>query len=165
MPEPFEISDGIVLPVGTYRFQEIFYRYGLGFQRKLSGNILFFAGTFYNGERIGAGYRGRVELAERLSLEPSIQYNRVDLVEGNFTTKLLTARVNYTFNPRIFLSALLQYNSTNDTVGTNIRFRWEYQPGSDLFVVYTDGRDVLSPGFPQLLNRTVVVKFTKLFRF
>ena len=165
LPEPFEISDGIVLPVGTYCFQEIFYRYGLGFQRKLSGNILFFAGTFYNGERIGAGYRGRVELAERLSLEPSIQYNRVDLVEGNFTTKLLTARVNYTFSPRIFLSALLQYNSTNDTVGANIRFRWEYQPGSDLFVVYTDGRDVLTPRFPGLLNRTIVVKLTKLFRF
>ncbi len=165
LAEPFEISDGIVLPVGTYRFQEIFYRYGLGFQRKLSGNFFFVAGTFYDGERIGAGYNGRVELAERLSLEPGIQFNRVDLVEGNFTTELLTARVNYSFSPRVFLSALLQYNSTNETVGANLRFRWEYQPGSDLFVVYTDGRDILTPGFPRLLNRSLVIKLTKLFRF
>ena len=154
-----------MLPVGTYRFQEIFYRYGLGFQRKLSGNLFFVAGTFYDGERIGAGYNGRAELTERLSLEPGIQFNRVDLVEGNFTTELLTARVNYSFSPRVFLSALLQYNSTDDAVGANIRFRWEYQPGSDLFVVYTDGRDILTPGFPRLLNRNLVIKLTKLFRF
>ena len=165
LAEPFEISDGVVLPVGTYRFQEIFYRYGLGFQRKLSGNLFFVAGTFYDGERIGAGYNGRAELTERLSLEPGIQFNRVDLVEGNFTTELLTARVNYSFSPRVFLSALLQYNSTDDAVGANIRFRWEYQPGSDLFVVYTDGRDILTPGFPRLLNRNLVIKLTKLFRF
>ncbi len=165
LSEPFEISDGIEIPIGTYEFQEIFYRYLLGPHRKIAGTFFFVAGTFWDGERIGAGYRGRVELAERLSLEPGIQYNRVDLVEGDFTTELLTARVNYTFSPRTFLSALLQYNSTNDTVGANIRFRWEYQPGSDLFVVYTDGRDVLGPGFPQLLNRTLVVKLTKLFRF
>ena len=165
LPEPFEISDGIVLPIGTYRFQEVFYRYLMGPHRKIAGNFFFVAGTFWDGERIGAGYNGRVELAERLSLEPGIQYNRVELVEGDFTTKLATARINYTFNPRIFLSALLQYNSTNETVGANIRFRWEYQPGSDLYVVYTDGRDILQPGFPSLLNRTFVVKLTKLFRF
>ena len=165
LAEPFEISDGIVLPVGTYRFQEVFYRYLMGPHRRIAGNFFFVAGTFWDGERIGAGYNGRVELAERLSLEPGIQYNRVELVEGDFTTKLFTARVNYTFNPRIFLSALLQYNSTNETVGANIRFRWEYQPGSDLYVVYTDGRDILQPGFPSLLNRTFVVKLTKLVRF
>ena len=44
-------------------------------------------------------------------------------------------------------------------------FRWEYEPGSDLFVVYSDGRLTDEAGFPLLLNRTFAVKFTKLFRF
>jgi hypothetical protein len=47
----------------------------------------------------------------------------------------------------------------------NIRFRWEYQPGSDIFVVYSDGRDTLASGFPTLQDRSLVVKFTRLFRF
>ncbi len=38
-------------------------------------------------------------------------------------------------------------------------------PGSDLFVVYSDGRLTNSIGLPVLLNRTFAVKFTKLFRF
>jgi hypothetical protein len=60
----------------------------------------------------------------------------------------------------------MQYQSANDTVSTNARFRWEYQPGSELFVVYSDGRNTLGAGFPPPLeNRSVVVKVTKLFRF
>ena len=39
------------------------------------------------------------------------------------------------------------------------------QPGSDFFVVYTDGRQTNVSGFPLLQTRTFAVKLTKLFRF
>jgi len=42
--------------------------------------------------------------------------------------------------------------------------RWEYQPGSDLFVVYSEGRETNRRGFPVMANRGFVVKFTKLLR-
>ena len=35
----------------------------------------------------------------------------------------------------MFLSALLQYGSADRTFSSNLRFRWEYRPGSELFVV------------------------------
>ena len=38
-------------------------------------------------------------------------------------------------------------------------------PGSELFVVYTDERDTLVTGFPELKNRAFVVKINRLFRF
>ena len=65
----------------------------------------------------------------------------------------------------MFVAALVQYNSTLDALGTNLRFRWEYQPGSELFVVYTDERDTLDPRGPFLENRAIVVKATRLLRF
>ena len=66
----------------------------------------------------------------------------------------------------MLVSGLSQYNSTTNQLATNIRFRWEYQPGSDLFVVYGDARDTLSDSrLPALTARTLVVKFTRLFRF
>ncbi len=65
----------------------------------------------------------------------------------------------------MFASALVQYTSATDSMSTNARFRWEYQPGSELFVVYSDGRNTTAPGFPSLDNRSFVVKVTKLFRF
>ena len=40
-----------------------------------------------------------------------------------------------------------------------------FQPGSELFVVYTDERDTLKPGYPDLKNRAFVVKVNRLLRF
>ncbi|MCH7749549.1 MAG: hypothetical protein IH939_15790 [Acidobacteria bacterium] len=51
-------------------------------------------------------------------------------------------------------------------LSTNVRLRWEYQPGSELFVVYNDQRDTeLGRGVPMLENRAFIVKVTRLFRF
>tara|TARA_B100000749_G_scaffold216947_1_gene171864 strand:- start:366 stop:563 length:198 start_codon:yes stop_codon:yes gene_type:complete len=65
----------------------------------------------------------------------------------------------------MFTSALLQYNSANTTIAANVRFRWEYQPGSELFVVYNEQRDTLAHRFPEMENRAFIVKVTRLFRF
>ena len=51
------------------------------------------------------------------------------------------------------------------SISTNARFRWEYQPGSELFIVYSDGRTTpLARGIPDLQNRSFVVKVTRLFQ-
>ena len=47
----------------------------------------------------------------------------------------------------------------------NVRFRWEYQPGSELFVVLNEQRDTLHRGFPGLTNRGFIVKINKLLMF
>ena len=81
-------------------------------------------------------------------------------------TRLLTARVNYNVSPRQAFSALVQYNSAGDVIGANLRFRWEFRPGSDLFVVCNEGRDTsLSVRRSELHNRTLAIKVTRLLRF
>jgi hypothetical protein len=106
-----------------------------------------------------------VELSYRLAVEPGITFNVLDLPGGRITAKLLSTRATYAFSPRVFTSALVQYNSSSNSLNGNYRFRWEYRPGSDLFVVYSDGRDTSVRGYPELLNRTFVIKATKLVRF
>ena len=104
-------------------------------------------------------------MSSHFSLQPSYTLNRVTLAEGNFTTHLLNTRVTYAMSSRSFVSALMQYNSRNNSVSTNLRLRWEYQPGSELFVVYNDQRDTLGERFPDLVNRAFIVKVNRLFRF
>jgi len=97
--------------------------------------------------------------------EPSVSINWIDLPNGTFTTKLVGSRVTFTMTPQMFVSALIQYNSSNNRVSTNLRLRWEYQAGSELFVVYNDERNSLTSGFPDLQNRAIIVKANRLFRF
>ena len=61
---------------------------------------------------------------------------------------MLRTRTDYGFSPRMFASALVQYSSSDHVFSSNFRFRWEYHPGSELFVVYTDERDTLQAGLP-----------------
>ena len=165
LTEDFEIADGITLPVGPYRFQGIRALYQFGPQRPIPGFASFRRGSFFNGDRTELGVNARVEVTSQFSIEPRVFINWVNLEQGDFTDKLVSARVNYTFSPRMQLSSLLQYSSSSDFLNTSVRYRWEYQPGSDLFVVYSDGRETFYPSFPRLANRTFAVKFTRLFRF
>ena len=164
--EPFAIASDVTIPVGPYAFQDVFASYSMGTQRRFSGTFSIQRGGFFSGNITAYGYRrGRIEITPQFSVEPSIAINRIDLPEGTFTATLVQSRVTYTFTPRMFLGGLVQYNSAGDSFSTNIRLRWEYQPGSELFVVYNDQRDTSLRGTPFLENRAFVVKFTRLFRF
>ena len=161
---PFEISKGVFIPLGGYSFQNFRSEYYMGPQR-VSGRFFASSGTFYNGSRTEAGFNGRVDMTSQFSVEPRVTLNWIDLPVGRFMTRLVSSRVNFTMSTRMATSALVQYNSSNAALSSNVRFRWEYQPGSDLFVVYSDGRDTIGTGFPRLQNRSFVVKLTRLFRF
>ncbi len=166
--EPFDIApnDDISVPIGGYNFRDIFTSYTLGPQRRLSGSLTFQRGEFFDGDITAVGYqRGQIEVTPQFSFEPSVSVNRIALPAGRFTTTLIQSRVIYTFTPRMFFGGLLQYNSSTDSLGTNLRLRWEYQPGSELFIVYNDVRDTEFRSVPILENRAFVVKFSRLFRF
>jgi hypothetical protein len=164
LEKPFPIATGVTIPASGYGFQNVTASYQLGQQRRVSGTMSITRGSFFGGTQATAAYRGRLAIATRLAIEPVVSVNWIDLPQGTFTTKLVSTRVTAPLTPRMFVSALLQYNSSNKTFSNNIRLRWEYQPGSELFVVYSEGRDIGSGRFTELANRGFVVKINRLFR-
>ena len=163
---PFNIATGITIPSGVYDFSDVQVSYGFGQQRRASGTVSAQYGHFYDGTITTVGYSGgRVSVTNQLSVEPSLSINRVELPYGDFTTRLVRARTDYAFSPQMFASGLIQYNTSDNTFSSNLRFRWEYQPGSELFVVYTDERNTVGAGYPDLKNRAVVVKVNRLLQF
>ena len=168
LTSPFAISPEVTLPIGGYNFRNFRVLYTFGAQRPVSGSISVQTGGFWSGDNTSVSLsRGRVEVTPQLSIEPSISFNWVDLPEGSFNTQLARTRFTYTVTPRMFFSGLLQYSSTGDSFSSNFRFRWEYSPGSELFVVYSEDRDtdpLMPDRFTELRNRGLVVKINRLFR-
>jgi hypothetical protein len=166
LPQPFAISPGITLPIGGYTFADIRVNYNQSQQRSLGANMTFNYGTFYNGHKTTLTIaRGRAQLTPRLSLEPTYSFNKVSLAQGNFSTHLTGTRMTFAMTPLMFASALVQHSSSTNTVSVNARLRWEYQPGSELFVVFNEERNTMTPGYPDMLNRAFIVKVNRLFRF
>jgi hypothetical protein len=166
LPRAFEISRGVSVPMGGYTYNNLQTSYTLGTRRFLSGTMSYQHGQLYGGTKQTIGVSaGRMEISSQLAFEPGVSINRVDLPYGRFTTSVLSERTTFTLSPRMFVSALTQYASGIRTISTNARFRWEYRPSSELFVVYSDGRDTSFNGFPTLVNRAFVVKINRLLRF
>ena len=155
----------MTVPVGGYTYRNLYAEYFLGRQHKLSGRISYRQGSLYGGTQRTLDLGGaRMDFTSRFALEPNFSLNWVNLPGGKFTTSILAGRTTYTITPRMFVSALTQYSSSSQTFSTNARFRWEYRPGSELFVVYSDGRDTGSDGFGPLVNRAFIIKINRLFR-
>jgi hypothetical protein len=163
----FSVVPGARIPAGSYDFVVGRAGYNFGQQRPYSGNLLVEWGEFYDGNRTGLTFnRSRINFSSRLSVEPSITLNWIDLPTGSFESRLIGSRVTYTATPLLFVSALVQYNSSTHSVSTNARMRWEYRPGSELFIVYNEERDSEPAATASgLLNRSFIVKVNRFFRF
>ena len=166
---PFIPGPGVTFLVGRYRFRDIEASYAAGAQHRLNGTLTVRIGEYFNGTIRSVSFsRGRLSLSPQFSLEPSVSFNWVDAPMGSFRTDLVVARANYSFSPRMFFSGLTQYNSAKQSVSNNLRFRWEYSPGSELFVVYSEDREtdsLLPDRYTRVGNRGFVVKVNRLFRF
>jgi hypothetical protein len=165
LPFDFPIARGVVVPAGVHTHRTAQLTYRLGQQRRISGDLSVSHGRFYEGTRTSGGYSGRLGLSSHLTVEPVVTLNWVSLPYGDFTAHLTGARVSVTPTARLGFSALSQFNPALGSLASSMRMRWEYVPGSELFVVYSDGRDTAARGFPGLQNRSVAVKITRLVRF
>ena len=171
LPVALRLAPGVTAPVGGYDTHLVQTGYNFGAQRKLlSGNVSLEKGTFYGGDKTTFTVtQGRLSFPPTFSVEPSYSVNTVDIPQGAFTTHLIGTRLNVMLTPLMFGAALVQYNSTSHTVSANARFRWEYQPGSELFVVLNETHDTLGASggavVPGLINRAFIVKVNKLIRF
>jgi hypothetical protein len=166
---PFTISPGVTLQPGEYDFTSFRASYNLGEQRPVSVTLALRVGEFWSGTNTSLGLnQGRIEVTPQVSLEPSYSINWVNLPEGDFETQVARLRLTYTLTPRMFVSGLTQYNSSDDTFSANFRFRWEWSAGSELFVVYSEDRDTdpLAPDrTTELRNRGLVIKVNRLLQF
>ncbi len=156
---------GLSIAPGSYTYSDVQASYTLGPQRRYSGRLLGQQGQYYGGTISGLGYgTSRVSITPQLSVEPGVLITRIDLPGGRATTKLIRTRADFAFSPRMSTTALVQYSSSERSFSNNLRLRWEFHPGSELFVVYTDEHDTEQSGFASLRNRAFVAKVNRLFR-
>jgi len=168
LTDPFEISPGIVVPPGTYDNFEWGFAFNSDLSAPLSVEGRIEIGGFYSGHRKGTTTTFNGRLGETFVASVLLNYNDVDLPEGSFETSLLSLRAAYSFTPRIYIQALVQYNDQTANWSSNIRFGWLNTAGTGLFRVYNDiqhtgqfDRTGINRG---PVDRAFVVEFTKQFQ-
>jgi hypothetical protein len=164
LQQPFSISSGVTLPVGSYDFATLGLDWATNPSAPLSLNLRGDVGPFYNGTRNGGSATVTLRHGASLSSSLLVDYNDVRLDQGRFTRELIGARVAYFFTPRIFVQSLTQYSNQARIWNANARFGWLNTAGTGLFIVLNDGEE--ANGFfnwtrPQ--SRSLVIKYARQF--
>lgn len=149
------------IPAGDYQFEEHSALFSSDRSRLLSGFLRVSSGTFYHGERDSYWFGGTVQPNAHFGANLSWSRNHLRFPTREFATDLVSARIGYSFTTNMFLNALIQYNSRQREVASNIRFNFIHKPLSDLFLVYNERRS--STG--EVLERALIAKLTYVFDF
>jgi hypothetical protein len=170
LTEPFVIwekgSDQVIVPPGTYSFDEVEVSVSTGNPRTVWGSLSYRSGDFFGGERerIGAGIGWRPSNHFQFTLDYDL--NDVELPGGNFITRLVQLRTDIIFSATMSWSTLVQYDNVTETMGINTRLHWVPEAGREGFIVLNHNlQDAdLNNRFESALA-DLAIKFNYTFRF
>jgi hypothetical protein len=155
LEEEFEIRDGVFIPPGDYSFDEIMVYFRSNRSKMFSVGARVGTGGFWDGERDSYDFGLTFRPSYRFSASASWDHNDVVLPGDSFKTDLLSSRLGYSFSNSMWFNALIQYNSDDREISSNLRFNWRFKPLSDLFLVYNERRTD-----DDVLERAVILKVT-----
>jgi hypothetical protein len=136
---PFEISPGVVLAPGEYRFTRFGGVFASAAKRRLSAFVSWGFGDFWSGTAQEIGAEVTFKLPPWLTVSLSGDQTFARLPEGDFEATILTGRLDYSVSPRLSFFNLVQYDNRSRNVGWQSRVRWTLQPGNDFFFVFSQG--------------------------
>ena len=163
LDEPFAIADGVIIPPGTYEWIRYSALWLFASKRKLNGRAYWGFGSFYEGTLNEFAIEGSWTPSPLVTLQVSLERNIGDIPWGNLDKSLVGARVRLNISPDLQLNSFVQYDNSSNSIGTNTRLRWNFQPGGDLFIIYNNNMKRLGDRFRRTQDG-LIVKFQYMFR-
>ncbi|MFN8266159.1 MAG: DUF5916 domain-containing protein [Chitinophagaceae bacterium] len=157
---PISFTGGTPLPAGIYKNHQPFIGYYSDYRKPFAFGIGTGTGSFFSGTNTKVEAYINYRHIPHLNIAINFNYYHLNFpgTYGNAELFLISPRVEFNFNTKMFWTTFLQYNTQGNNFNINSRFQWRYRPMSDLFVVYTDNY-YTDPLFKNK-NRAVVMKFT-----
>jgi hypothetical protein len=169
LDEDFELADSVIVPVGRYGY--------------LSGELMlqtpgtssFYTIFMFEGGEYYDGYKLTPSIQPKWNLGASVElggFYQVDLIRfpgrnQSLNNHIVGLRALYMFSTRLSLSAFVQYNSAIHKVLPNLRFRYNPREGTDLYLVFNEGRNTWPdrevPVLPVYDQRNITLKFSYTF--
>lgn len=166
---PFKIGGVAEVPAGNYTFADLQLALSMSNGRRFRTGLDMRAGTYFDGTRAQAILRPTWNVSPHLELGADYQYSRIRFDERDTGVDVHVGRlrVRTALDSRASGNAFVQYNSTTDRLDFNIRLRYNFAEGTDLWLVYDEGLDIersLEPGSvgrpPYSRGRSLTLKYS-----
>ncbi len=134
VPEAFGLPAGASIRAGEYEWTNFSIELESSPARSWGFDVEFACCSFYDGDQLRAyvGLDWRPNATFDLGLGWS--WREFDLPTGAFQIHILEANADVNFTPDMQLDLQVQYDNVSDALGVAARYRWEFEPGSELFL-------------------------------
>jgi hypothetical protein len=164
--EPFEISDGIVIPAGDYAYSHSCANLITGQQRVVASESTVCAGEFYDGDILFAAVSMTWRPSMHLRVGLGAEYNDIHLPAGDFVTRLVRLNLDLAFNVAWSWENFFQYDNVSDTIGVNSILRWIPRAGREtVLAVNSQYEDFNEDDRFRSYASDLTVKLSYTFRF
>ena len=169
LEEDFEILDPVLVPTGRYQYVNTELMLYPPQSKPLSAMFMFQGGGYYDGYRISPSIKPTWNIGPSVELGGFYQFDYVQFPDRDqlLRNHIAGLQLLYMLSTKLSLSGYLQYNTAIDQVISNIRFRYNPKEGTDLYLVFNEGRNTLLdreiPVLPPYDSRNIMVKFTYTF--
>ena len=154
---PLSFTDGDALPATNYTWSFANIEYRSDRRKDLFYVIGAQYGGFYNGDRIEVSGQLNYRIQPWGNFSLRFVQNELTFPDqyGSESLSLLGPTIDINFSRNLYWTTFLQYNTQADNFNVNSRIQWQFQPLSNLFIVYTDNYAIEQWG-PK--NRGLVIK-------
>ncbi len=169
LPDTLLLAGKLRVPTGSYTFHTFRGMYSMTPGKLLRADLKTGGGTFYDGTRIFIIVAPTWNISRNLEFGSEYEYNgiRFNGRGESLDAHIVRFRVQGSFNAHLSGTVLSQYNSAARSLGSNVRIRYNFREGADLFIVYNQlmNTEQKRYGFdvPMTENSTVLLKYVNTF--
>jgi len=161
---PFKIAGKVPVAAGKYDWSNFDVRFRSFSGRQLSVTAELICCSFYNGDSVHSivtlTYRPNIYL----EFVPTWDGAFISLPTGDVDIHLLSMDSVVNFAPDMQLALQAQYDNISNNFGFSARYRWEYQPGNEIFVAVGQAAMLLNNQFIAQTS-LLTVRLGHTFRF
>ncbi|MCY3884273.1 MAG: DUF5916 domain-containing protein [Gammaproteobacteria bacterium] len=130
---------GVLIPPGKYNTKQFSIAGNLPNTQRIRGGMFLSNGGFYNGNLLNTNAFFSYQRDESLSFNVGYQHRKIGFpsLEKDVTVANGSVGVAYSFTPQSALFGQLQRNRIDDIWSLNLRYRWQRNANSGLYVVYS----------------------------
>ena len=134
----FTLPHNIVVPAGKYVFGTWHGHFESATGRLISTVTDVQYGKYFGGKLLQTDVSLNLNPNETVSVGVRHVLQEMKMPGGNVSINIEAIDTSVNFTPDMYVRAQLQYDNISKNVGLSVRYRWEFEPGTELLVVAGD---------------------------
>ena len=164
VPATFKIAGKVPVAPGRYHWTNGSFYTQTSNARPINGKLEVLCCSYYGGRQLKTTLQLDMRPNAIFQFDPKYVFTHLEMPTGRLDIHALSLSLITNFSPDMQLYTEAQYDNVSERFAFSLRYRWEYEPGQELFAAF--GQSAFIPG-EEFVSRSTqaIIRLGHTFRF